>query len=74
MDNIDISFIIEKLNMYFDEEKSKGIVEKSVKSANLKSKNSYTPAEMDRILDSMISQGGVAKFIARNAKIRLILK
>lgn len=72
MDEVNRSFLIEKLKLFLGEAGAEEVVDKAAVSAGFGKKENYSKEEMDTILLAMITQGGIPEFVARNAKVSQI--
>ena len=64
----------EKLKMFLSEDEINKTLEEALKKANLPQKLSYSKEEMEKLLNILIEQGGFVEFVARNFKVKVLLK
>ncbi len=73
MASITIGFLKEKLKLFFGEAEVEEALNKTIVSAGLVRKDSYSGEEVEKLLEAMIAQGGFVEFVGRNVKASLLL-
>ena len=69
-----LSFVKKKLGRFLKDDVLDSIVKQAISESGLIEKNDYSVEEMHKILERMIILGGFCELIARNIKVRLILR
>ncbi|MFC1616754.1 hypothetical protein ACFL2K_00880 [Candidatus Margulisiibacteriota bacterium] len=74
MTDITPDFLVNKLKLFLNEEEARKGINESIKVNGFVIQESYSNEDMNKILDSLITKGGYFEFVARNAKIALMVK
>lgn len=73
MSNIATSYLKEKLKLFLGEAEIEEVFNKVIASSGLAKKDSYSDEEIEKLLKSMMVEGGFVEFVARNVKAGLLL-
>lgn len=74
MEAMDVNLIRAKLGQFLSSKEVEELMGNAITASGLAKKDSYSQEEIGKILDRMIVNGGFGEFVARNLKVKLVLK
>lgn len=74
MESVSVNLVREKLEQFLDNKEVEELINNAIAASGLVKKDSYSHEEIEKILDKMIAYGGFGEFVARNLKVKLVLK